>query len=88
MFLSLQTLLIPVSAWFAAVSFYRLFLHPLRNFPGPWLAAVTEYYAGYYDLVKGGQLLFHIQQLHVQYGEERSRAFRAGLIPLKVLLSE
>ncbi|KAK7473102.1 hypothetical protein VKT23_001203 [Stygiomarasmius scandens] len=68
MFLSLPTLLIPVSAWFAAVSFYRLFLHPLRNFPGPWLAAVTEYYAGYYDLVKGGQLLFHIQQLHVQYG--------------------
>jgi len=47
---------------------YRLFLSPIRKFPGPKLAAITRLYEGYYDLVKDGQWAFHIQEMHKQYG--------------------
>ncbi|THU85695.1 cytochrome P450 [Dendrothele bispora CBS 962.96] len=66
--LTLLTLLTSVSVWIVAIFVYRLLFHPLRKFPGPWLAAATDYYAGYFDLVKGGKLLFHIENLHLKYG--------------------
>ncbi|KAI3606063.1 benzoate 4-monooxygenase cytochrome p450 [Moniliophthora roreri] len=47
---------------------YRLVLHPLRSFPGPRIAAVTDYYQAYFDVVKGGQLLKHLRKLHEEYG--------------------
>ncbi|KAI3614033.1 benzoate 4-monooxygenase cytochrome p450 [Moniliophthora roreri] len=50
-----------------SVVVYRLLLHPLRNFPGPKLAAVTEYYQAYFDIVKGGELLNHLRELHGEY---------------------
>lgn len=46
----------------------RLFLHPLRHFPGPPLAALTIWYKAYYDVVKGGALLEHLRVLHGRYG--------------------
>ncbi|KAK7440388.1 hypothetical protein VKT23_017025 [Stygiomarasmius scandens] len=61
-------LLCTISIWFATLPLYRLFLHPLRRFPGPWLASLTDYYAGYYDLIKGGGFLKRIEQLHARYG--------------------
>jgi len=51
-----------------SVAFYRLFLHPLRAFPGPWLAATTGLYEAYYDLVKYGGMLKCIETLHKVYG--------------------
>ncbi|KAG7088781.1 hypothetical protein E1B28_012747 [Marasmius oreades] len=48
--------------------FYRLFFHPLRRFPGPWLAAITKYYRGYYELFCDGGWLDQLQVLHEQYG--------------------
>ena len=50
---------------------YRTFLHPLRKFPGPWAAAATYYYRGYYDVVKHGGWTEHLVELHRQYGEFR-----------------
>ncbi|KAL0069013.1 hypothetical protein AAF712_004006 [Marasmius tenuissimus] len=47
---------------------YRIFFHPLRKFPGPWTAAATYYYRGYYDVVKGGGWVEHIIELHKRYG--------------------
>ncbi|TIC93610.1 Trichodiene oxygenase [Colletotrichum higginsianum] len=47
---------------------YRLYLSPLRNFPGPKLAAATLWYEFYYDVVRGGQYSFHIAKLHEAYG--------------------
>ncbi|KAL1892346.1 hypothetical protein Sste5346_007084 [Sporothrix stenoceras] len=47
---------------------YRLFFHPLRHVPGPRLAALTSWYATYYDVYLGGQYLWKIQELHDQYG--------------------
>ncbi|THU95911.1 cytochrome P450 [Dendrothele bispora CBS 962.96] len=67
-FSPLLTLLLTASAWIVAVFVYRLLFHPLRKFPGPWLAAATDCYAGYFNLVKGGQLLSHIEKLHLNYG--------------------
>ncbi|KAF5355464.1 hypothetical protein D9758_006320 [Tetrapyrgos nigripes] len=57
-----------LSAWLVVVLAYRLFVHPLSRFPGPKLAALTEYYGGYYDLIEDGGLLFQIERLHVKYG--------------------
>jgi hypothetical protein len=46
----------------------RLFLHNLRGFPGPKLAAVTSLYKTYYEVFKGGELLQHLMELHKVYG--------------------
>lgn len=47
---------------------YRLFLHRLRVFPGPCLAAITSLYKTYYEVFKGGELLQHLIELHAIYG--------------------
>jgi hypothetical protein len=51
--------------------FYRLFLHPLRNFPGPKLAAASYWYDFYYDVLDGphpGRMMYHVEELHKTYG--------------------
>ncbi|PUU78750.1 cytochrome P450 [Tuber borchii] len=55
-------------AYLALLVFYRLYLHPLRRFPGPKLAAATGWYAGYWDLHMGGQMVKHLADLHKEYG--------------------
>jgi len=55
-------------AYLAVLAFYRLYLHPLRRFPGPKLAAATGWYAGYWDLHMGGQMVKHLVDLHKEYG--------------------
>lgn len=47
---------------------YDLFFHPLRNFPGPKLAAVGSYYEFYYDVIKDGTYLWEIEKMHQTYG--------------------
>ena len=57
-----------LSVYLAGLAFYRLYLHPLANFPGPKLAALTKYYEVYYEVVLRGQFSAHIQDLHAEYG--------------------
>ncbi|KAG4435065.1 hypothetical protein IFR05_009455 [Cadophora sp. M221] len=52
----------------AAVTFDRLFLSPLVAFPGPKLAALTNWYEFYYDVILQGKFTSKIQQLHKKYG--------------------
>src|SRR5262245_28412627 len=78
--LPLMMFLIP-SAWNLAYSLclviiglsivtgiYRLYLHPLAAFHGPRLAAMTDYYAAYYDIA--GSQVEHLEELHRVYGKQ------------------
>ena len=49
-------------------AFQRLFLSPIRHFPGSKLAALTRWYEFYYKVVLKGPYTFQIQKLHKQYG--------------------
>ncbi|OAQ69781.1 calcineurin-dependent [Pochonia chlamydosporia 170] len=53
--------------WFCLV-FYRLFLHPLRDVPGPKVAAATSWYEFYQDVVLDGHYIKDYPRLHEQYG--------------------
>lgn len=63
---SLGLLLLVV--YLIGLSCYRLVFSPLAKFPGPKLAALTLWYEFYYDVVKRGQYLFRIRDMHEQYG--------------------
>ncbi|KAK4500276.1 hypothetical protein PRZ48_008465 [Zasmidium cellare] len=47
---------------------HRLTLHPLAKFPGPKIAASTQLYEFYHDVLRGGQYQFLINALHAHYG--------------------
>lgn len=48
--LILQVLLGGVVVRFVVLAIYRLYFHPLRNFPGPFLARTSNIYSLYYDV--------------------------------------
>ncbi|KAG6297617.1 hypothetical protein E4U46_005759 [Claviceps purpurea] len=50
------------------VAVQRLYLSPIAHIPGPRLAALTQYYEFYYDIILGGKYTFKILELHKQYG--------------------
>ncbi|KAF2166545.1 hypothetical protein M409DRAFT_66571 [Zasmidium cellare ATCC 36951] len=51
-----------------SIIIYRLTLHPLAKFPGPKIAACTQLYEFYHDVLRSGQYQFLINNLHDQYG--------------------
>ena len=48
--------------------FYRITLHPLAKFPGPFLASITHKYEWYYDGYQTGQYTAQIARMHEIYG--------------------
>lgn len=58
-----------VFVYIVGLYLYRLFLHPLSKFPGPKLAAISNWYEFYWDVVRQGDFTRHIQDLHKKYGQ-------------------
>jgi hypothetical protein len=68
-YLSLSLILVALGfISFAAVVVQRLYFHPLKNVPGPKLAAATGLYELYYDCILHGQFHFKIEEMHKRYG--------------------
>lgn len=65
----LLSFILAVLAYMGAVSFYRLYLSPLRKIPGPPLGIITYWYELLYDVWPGiGQYTEKIGELHDKYG--------------------
>lgn len=50
------------------VATYRLYFHPLKKIPGPKLAAISSYYEFYFNVIKRGTFIWHLEKLHDTYG--------------------
>jgi hypothetical protein len=61
-------LVIGAIAYIVGGAVYRLCFSPIAGFPGPKLAALTYWYEFYYDVIKDGQYIFKIEELHKEYG--------------------
>lgn len=66
---------------------YRLWLHPLADFPGPKLAASTFWYQFYYDAIRQGEYMLRIRDMHAKYGKLTTVAGRASYLTPQVPLS-
>ncbi|CAG9997061.1 unnamed protein product [Clonostachys byssicola] len=47
---------------------YRLYLSPLAKIPGPKIAALTTWYCAYHDIIRGGQYIWVVEEMHRKYG--------------------
>lgn len=48
---------------------YDIYLHPLKTFPGPRVAAATAWYETWQELILNRCWIDVLQELHKQYGE-------------------
>lgn len=54
--------------YFVGLAIYRLYHHPLAQFPGPKLAALSYWYEFYFDGVLQGKYVFEVERMHQKYG--------------------
>lgn len=62
------SLFLPGLLYLVIVCVRRVYFHPLSQFPGPRLAAVTRWYEFYFDIIKGGIFSKQFPALHQKYG--------------------
>ena len=63
--------LLLMAAWVLScflLCIYRLYFHPLSQFPGDRLAAATGWVETYHDVFRGGQFIFKVEEWHTKYG--------------------
>lgn len=68
---SLVSLICIYICYYFFIVVQRLLLHPLRKFPGPWVAAVTGWYETYHEAVLGGTFVKQYSKWHKRYGGTR-----------------
>lgn len=49
-------------------SLYRIYFHPLAEYPGDTLAKATYWHETYYDVFKGHQYIWKIKEMHERHG--------------------
>lgn len=64
-------ILLTVSAQGIFVYSYRIFLHPLHAYPGPFAAKFTDWYGAYHAFFR--RLHFVTYHNHERYGESEER---------------
>lgn len=57
-----------VLGYAAYILIHNLYLHPLRNFPGPRAAAATFYWKGYIECIANRSFCHYLVELHAKYG--------------------
>ncbi|KAE8356302.1 cytochrome P450 [Aspergillus coremiiformis] len=62
------TVLASLALYVVTGTIYRLYYHPLARFPGPKLAAATHWYEFFHDVIKQGQFIWRIREMHEKYG--------------------
>ena len=60
------------SSYFLLTALYRLYFSPLAAIPGPAAAALTHVYSMYHDIVRGGQYIWEVDEMHKRYGQHAS----------------
>lgn len=68
----IQTLSISTAfllGFFGSTVLYRLLLSPIRGFPGPWQAAVTNFYRARLAIKSNIRLATDIRAMHQRYGD-------------------
>ncbi|KAK7701449.1 hypothetical protein SLS57_011734 [Botryosphaeria dothidea] len=72
---------------YTSIAVRRLFLSPLRKFPGPWQARLSKFYQMHLE-AKNMQLMVETQKLHQKYGDfvrtgpREISILRASAIPM------
>lgn len=56
--------------WKAIATLYSVFFGPLSKFPGPRMAATTQWYRTYIELVQNISMSTKLKELHEKYGEK------------------
>ncbi len=76
-----------LACWLVVGIIQRLLLSNIAHIPGPKLAALTSWYEFYYDVVKPGQYVWKIKELHVKYGTKPT-LYRLTMLSSKALSYE
>ena len=63
-------------SWVVVEAIRRLFFSNIAHIPGPRLAALSSWYEFYYDVVRHGQYVWKIKELHKEYGRSAMTHYR------------
>jgi len=60
--------LLSALTYYVALIVYRLWFHPIADFPGPPLARATFWYEFYYSYIRVGAYYLKVKEMHEKYG--------------------
>ncbi|KAI1473716.1 cytochrome P450 [Daldinia eschscholtzii] len=57
-----------IACYIVGLGIYRLYISPLAKIPGPKIAALTTWYNAYHDMIRRGQYVWVVEEMHRKYG--------------------